>query len=223
MTEDASKKVRAVTPMNGMLLLDFDDGSRRELDLTQFERLAAASYEQLGHYRLISDGSGVHWPDLDEDLTAAGLWAASRPPLDVAALRAVVEAKGVWRAPWTAHTFAIDCPCPNGEHCGDTHSCVEVEAREEYPNGEPGDPAEEGEGQCVVQINVPGLETFAAPTAAAIVALRNNAPALLAAAELVQKLRAIQAGWVRGDVSALDTLHSMDAVLDGRPPVGIPR
>lgn len=144
------------------------------------------------------------------------------PVLDVSALRAVVEAKGVWRAPWSARTFEIECPCPNGKHCGEPHTCEEVGALEAYPCGEPGAPAEEGEGQCVVQIDVPGLETFAGPTAAAIVALRNNAAALLAAAELVQKLRAIQAGWVRGDVSSLATLHNMDAILDGRPPVGVP-
>jgi len=29
--------------------------------------------------------------------------------------------------------FEIDCPCPNGDDCGDSHDCVEVESREEYP------------------------------------------------------------------------------------------
>ena len=97
-------------------------------------------------------------------------------------LEAALADERLWNAPWTAHTFEIDCPCPNGEHCGDSHSCEEIEALEAYPRGAPGEPAEEGEGQCVVQISVPGLETFAAPTAKAICLLRNLGPALLAAA-----------------------------------------
>lgn len=114
---------------------------------------------------------------------------SAEQPLDLDAIEAAVRAKGVWKAPWSAHEFEIDCPCPNGEHCGDTHSCVEVEAREEYPCGAPGEPAEEGQGQCVVQIDVPGLDLFAHPTAAAIVALRNNADGLLAAARELATLK----------------------------------
>lgn len=105
-------------------------------------------------------------------------------PPDLDALERLIAHERVWAAPWVARTFEIDCPCPNGEHCGDSHSCEEVEAREEYPNGAPGEPADEGSGQCVVQISVPGLATFAGPTAAAIAALRNAAPELLRLARL---------------------------------------
>lgn len=92
----------------------------------------------------------------------------TRAPVDIDALEAL-HAKA-WKGPWIAHTFEIDCPCPNGEDCGDTHTCDEVRAPDEYPEG----------GQCVVQITVPGLERFASPTAAAIAALHNAAPAMFA-------------------------------------------
>ena len=82
-----------------------------------------------------------------------------------------------WPGPWVAHTFEIDCPCPNGEHCGDTHDCAEVEDRTAYP-ASPEKPAEPGHGQCVVQINTPGLETFAKPCAEFIAAARNELPAI---------------------------------------------
>jgi hypothetical protein len=93
-----------------------------------------------------------------------------------------------WPAPWVAHTFEIDCPCPNGEHCGDTHSCEQVEAPEAYP-ASPEEPAAPGEGQCVVQISVPGLESLAGPTAAFIVAARNTLPSLL-----TERARILSAG-----------------------------
>jgi hypothetical protein len=82
-----------------------------------------------------------------------------------------------WPAPWAAHTFEIDCPCPNGDHCGDTHDCAEVEAREAYPSS-PEEPASPGRGQCVVQISTPGLETFSRPCAEFIAAARNELPAI---------------------------------------------
>ena len=84
-----------------------------------------------------------------------------------------------WVAPWVARTFEVDCPCPNGEDCGDMHSCEEVEAPEAYPDSHE-EPAPEGEGQCVVQISVPGLESLSRPTAQFIAAARNALPALLA-------------------------------------------
>jgi len=89
-----------------------------------------------------------------------------------------LEKEAAWPAPWRAHTFEIECPCPNGEDCGDMHSCEEVEAPEAYP-ASPEAPADLGDGQCVVQIDVPGLESLAGPNAAFIAASRNALPRLL--------------------------------------------
>lgn len=133
--------------------------------------------------------------------------------LDLDAIEAAVRAPGVWKAPWSSHEFEINCPCPNGEHCGDTHSCVEVEAREEYPCGAPGEPAEEGQGQCVVQISVPGLSTFAYPTADAIVALRNNADGLLAAARELATLKEQLAPKIIAYARALVKVELFDAAV----------
>ncbi len=35
-------------------------------------RLAKATAEQLNNYRLIANGVGIHWPDLDEDMSLKG-------------------------------------------------------------------------------------------------------------------------------------------------------
>ena len=41
--------------------------------LVWFPRLTAATKNQLINYALLGDGEGIHWPDIDEDLSVAGL------------------------------------------------------------------------------------------------------------------------------------------------------
>lgn len=41
--------------------------------LEWFPRLRAATLEQRSHWELIGRGIGIHWPDLDEDISVAGL------------------------------------------------------------------------------------------------------------------------------------------------------
>ena len=49
------------------------DGRRLAVPLAWFPRLARATQSQLLHYELLGDGEGIHWPDLDEDLSVQGL------------------------------------------------------------------------------------------------------------------------------------------------------
>ena len=36
-------------------------------------RLAEATPEEQANYQIIADGHGVHWPDIDEDISAEGM------------------------------------------------------------------------------------------------------------------------------------------------------
>ena len=49
------------------------DGRRISVPLAWSWRLSDATSEQRGHYELIGSGAGVHWPDIDEDLSANGM------------------------------------------------------------------------------------------------------------------------------------------------------
>ncbi len=49
------------------------DGREIAVPLVWFPRLLDATPEQRGNWRLIGRGQGIHWPDLDEDLSVAGL------------------------------------------------------------------------------------------------------------------------------------------------------
>jgi hypothetical protein len=63
------------------LVVDFEDGRSIHLPLLWFPRLFNATQSQRNHWRLIGPGVGVHWPDVDEDLSAAGLFAG-RPSIE---------------------------------------------------------------------------------------------------------------------------------------------
>ena len=56
--------------MMHVLLLD---GRRVSVPLDWFPRLLAATDKQRRRWRLIGNGVGIHWPDLDEDLSIIAL------------------------------------------------------------------------------------------------------------------------------------------------------
>ena len=49
------------------------DGRTISAPLAWFPKLSKATKEQLENWELLGDGEGIHWPDLDEDLSVAGL------------------------------------------------------------------------------------------------------------------------------------------------------
>jgi len=55
------------------LVVQLADGREVAVPLEWFPRLRAASHEKLSNWRLIGDGEGIHWPDLDEDLLVKNL------------------------------------------------------------------------------------------------------------------------------------------------------
>ncbi len=55
------------------LVVDLVDGRTISVSLVWFPRLSGASKEQLKNWELLGDDEGIHWPDIDEDLSVAGL------------------------------------------------------------------------------------------------------------------------------------------------------
>lgn len=60
-----------------MLCLKIKDGRVVQAPLAWFPRLANATTEQRNNWRLIAGGYGVHWPDIDEHISAYGLMGAT--------------------------------------------------------------------------------------------------------------------------------------------------
>ena len=55
------------------LIVDLSDGRTVSVPLAWFPRLLHGSPVERNKWRLISDGEGIHWPDLDEDISVENL------------------------------------------------------------------------------------------------------------------------------------------------------
>jgi hypothetical protein len=68
-----SVNVVTVTTTDDDLIADLSDGRKISVPLSWYPRLADATAEERANWRLIGHGEGIHWPDLDEDVSAANL------------------------------------------------------------------------------------------------------------------------------------------------------
>src|SRR5215472_7752672 len=57
------------------LSVELADGRTIAAPLAWYPRLAHASAEERGSWRLLGGGRGIHWPALDEDISVANLLA----------------------------------------------------------------------------------------------------------------------------------------------------
>lgn len=55
------------------LIVSLVDGRKIAVPLVWFPRLSEATKSQLENYELLGDGEGIHWPEIDEDVSVAGL------------------------------------------------------------------------------------------------------------------------------------------------------
>jgi len=56
------------------------DGRIISVPLEWSWRLAEATPEQRRHFEIIGDGYGIHWPDIDEDISAEGMLYGTPAP-----------------------------------------------------------------------------------------------------------------------------------------------
>ena len=57
------------------LAVDLADGRTVIAPIAWYPRLLHGTSEERKHWRLIAGGEGIHWPDLDEDISVDGLLA----------------------------------------------------------------------------------------------------------------------------------------------------
>ena len=57
------------------LNVDLSDGRTISVPLNWFPRLLHATQKQRNNWRLIGRGQGIHWDDIDEDISVEGLIA----------------------------------------------------------------------------------------------------------------------------------------------------
>lgn len=73
--EQTEPRARTVTVTEESLSVDLVDGRTIIVPLVWYPRLWHGTPDERSHLEIFGDGTYIHWPDLDEDLTVAGLLA----------------------------------------------------------------------------------------------------------------------------------------------------
>ena len=77
-TELREASAESVSVGKDTLVVDLADGRTITVPLTWFPRLAGGTPAERANWRLIGSGEGIHWPDLDEDISVQSLLAGQR-------------------------------------------------------------------------------------------------------------------------------------------------
>jgi Protein of unknown function (DUF2442) len=76
----ADERVKDVRVSDDALSVDLMDGRTITVPLAWYPRLMNASLKQRQRWEISGAGYGIHWPDIDEDLTSEGLLRGAPAP-----------------------------------------------------------------------------------------------------------------------------------------------
>ena len=83
-TRIADARVAGVRFEDERLVVDLADGRTIAVPLSWYPRLANATPAQRENWTVAGAGHGIHWPDVDEDLSTEGLLKGIAAPRKVA-------------------------------------------------------------------------------------------------------------------------------------------
>ena len=86
-------RAQRVSLTDDTLVVELIDGRTITVPLTWYPRLAHGSQAERAHWRLIGEGEGLHWPELDEDISVEGLLVGRRSGETQASLRRWLESR----------------------------------------------------------------------------------------------------------------------------------
>jgi hypothetical protein len=92
-SEVTEARAQRVSLTDDALVLELVDGRTISVPLAWYPRLAQGSSAERAHWRFIGEGEGIHWPDLDEDISIEGLLAGRRSGETQASLRRWLESR----------------------------------------------------------------------------------------------------------------------------------
>lgn len=75
------------------LSVDLSDGRTITVPVSWYPRLDHATPAERAKWELIGDGHGIHWPDIDEDISVHGLIAGKPSNESQASLRRWLESR----------------------------------------------------------------------------------------------------------------------------------
>ncbi len=71
--ENVEPRIRNVKVTSDAIIAYLVDGRVLSVPLVWSWRLSEATAKQRGRFELIGDGQGVHWPEIDEDISVEGM------------------------------------------------------------------------------------------------------------------------------------------------------
>ncbi|HEV2972983.1 MAG TPA: DUF2442 domain-containing protein [Pirellulales bacterium] len=79
-------RIQRVEVSDELITAQLTDGRVISVPLAWSWRLSNATPDQRRKFEILGDGEGVHWPDIDEDISAHGMLsgAPARPPKQTA-------------------------------------------------------------------------------------------------------------------------------------------
>ena len=77
---NADERVEAVEFSDDFLVVSLKDGRRISVPLEWYPRLRRASASERANWEISGGGYGIHWPDIDEDLSTEGLLRGAPAP-----------------------------------------------------------------------------------------------------------------------------------------------
>jgi hypothetical protein len=92
-------RAQHVSVTEDALAVELVDGRTITVPLTWYPRLVHGSPGEREHWRLIGEGEGIHWPDLDEDIHVEGLLAGRRSGETQASLRRWLNGRAPLQVP----------------------------------------------------------------------------------------------------------------------------
>lgn len=69
----AEAKAQNVSVTDDTLAVDLIDGRTISVPLAWYPRLLHGTSEERSHWRFVGDKEGIHWPELDEDISVENL------------------------------------------------------------------------------------------------------------------------------------------------------
>ena len=66
-------RIKDIEVSEDTITASLTDGRTISVPLVWSWRLAEATPEERANYEIMGDGHGVHWPDIDEDISAEGM------------------------------------------------------------------------------------------------------------------------------------------------------
>jgi hypothetical protein len=80
-------RIKDIDVTDDVIVAHLMDGRTISVPLAWSWRLSEASPEQRKHFEILGSGQGVHWPDIDEDISAAGMLYGVPAPVPGSKLR----------------------------------------------------------------------------------------------------------------------------------------